>query len=68
MELNQLSEIMRAAGVVGAGGAGFPSYAKLNMAAFSLLSAPRSLPLTVKPHAAAPDAKALIPIPPTPTK
>ncbi len=37
MELNQLSEIMRAAGVVGAGGAGFPSYAKLNMAADTII-------------------------------
>ena len=37
MELNQLSEIMRKAGVVGAGGAGFPSYAKLNMAADTII-------------------------------
>lgn len=37
MELNKLSEIMRAAGVVGAGGAGFPSYAKLNMAADTII-------------------------------
>lgn len=37
MELNNLSEIMRKAGVVGAGGAGFPSYAKLNMAADTII-------------------------------
>lgn len=37
MELNKLSEIMRQAGVVGAGGAGFPSYAKLNMAADTII-------------------------------
>ena len=37
MEFNKLSEIMRAAGVVGAGGAGFPSYAKLNMAADTII-------------------------------
>ena len=37
MEFNQLSEIMRKAGVVGAGGAGFPSYAKLNMAADTII-------------------------------
>ncbi|MBR3994936.1 MAG: SLBB domain-containing protein [Clostridia bacterium] len=37
MELNKLSEIMRKAGVVGAGGAGFPSYAKLNMAADTII-------------------------------
>ena len=37
MELNRLSELMRDAGVVGAGGAGFPSYAKLNMAADTLI-------------------------------
>ncbi len=37
MELNQLTEIMRRAGVVGAGGAGFPSYAKLNMAAETII-------------------------------
>ena len=37
MELNRLSELMREAGVVGAGGAGFPSYAKLNMAADTLI-------------------------------
>ncbi|MBQ9783816.1 MAG: SLBB domain-containing protein [Clostridia bacterium] len=37
MELNQLSDIMRKAGVVGAGGAGFPSYAKLNMAADTII-------------------------------
>ena len=37
MELSALSEIMRRAGVVGAGGAGFPSYAKLNMAADTII-------------------------------
>ncbi len=37
MELNQLIDIMRRAGVVGAGGAGFPSYAKLNMAAETII-------------------------------
>ena len=37
MELQALSEIMREAGVVGAGGAGFPSYAKLNMAADTII-------------------------------
>lgn len=37
MELNRLSEIMREAGVVGAGGAGFPSYAKLNAAADTII-------------------------------
>lgn len=37
MEFGKLSEIMRKAGVVGAGGAGFPSYAKLNMAADTVI-------------------------------
>ena len=37
MELNKLSEIMRKSGVVGAGGAGFPSYAKLNMSADTII-------------------------------
>ncbi len=37
MELAKLSEIMRRAGVVGAGGAGFPSYAKLNAAADTII-------------------------------
>ena len=37
MELTKLSEIMRNAGVVGAGGAGFPSYAKLNAAADTII-------------------------------
>ena len=37
MEMTKLSEIMRRAGVVGAGGAGFPSYAKLNMAADTII-------------------------------
>ena len=30
MKITELSEILRECGVVGAGGAGFPSYAKLN--------------------------------------
>ena len=30
MEIEQLSKIMQENGIVGAGGAGFPSYAKLN--------------------------------------
>ena len=30
MDFKALSEILKNAGVVGAGGAGFPSYAKLN--------------------------------------
>ncbi len=37
MEFSRLSEIMREAGVVGAGGAGFPSYAKLNNAADTII-------------------------------
>ena len=37
MELTKLSDIMRKAGVVGAGGAGFPSYAKLNAAADTII-------------------------------
>lgn len=37
MELKQLAELLRNAGVVGAGGAGFPSYAKLNMAADTVI-------------------------------
>ncbi len=37
MEFAKLSEIMRSAGVVGAGGAGFPAYAKLNMAADTVI-------------------------------
>ncbi len=37
MELSVLSEIMRNAGVAGAGGAGFPSYAKLNTAADTII-------------------------------
>ena len=37
MEFQALSEIMRRAGVVGAGGAGFPSYAKLNMSADTVI-------------------------------
>ena len=30
MEMSKLAEIMKRSGIVGAGGAGFPSYAKLN--------------------------------------
>ena len=30
MNINELGRIMRENGIVGAGGAGFPSYAKLN--------------------------------------
>jgi Na+-translocating ferredoxin:NAD+ oxidoreductase RnfC subunit len=30
MEITKLKSIMQSAGIVGAGGAGFPSYAKLN--------------------------------------
>ena len=30
MKLNEIKELLRASGVVGAGGAGFPSYAKLS--------------------------------------
>lgn len=37
MELKALSEIMRNAGVVGAGGAGFPSYAKLDARADTVI-------------------------------
>jgi len=37
MEFDRLQEIMRRAGIVGAGGAGFPSYAKLNMAADTVI-------------------------------
>lgn len=37
MDMKQLAELMRNAGVVGAGGAGFPAYAKLNMAADTLI-------------------------------
>ena len=37
MELKKLSELMRKAGIVGAGGAGFPSYAKLNEAADTVI-------------------------------
>ena len=37
MEFTKLSELMRKAGVVGAGGAGFPSYAKLNAAADTVI-------------------------------
>ncbi|MBQ1230607.1 MAG: SLBB domain-containing protein [Clostridia bacterium] len=37
MDMKQLAELMRNAGVVGAGGAGFPAYAKLNMAADTII-------------------------------
>lgn len=37
MNITKLSEIMRNAGVAGAGGAGFPSYAKLNTAADTII-------------------------------
>lgn len=37
MELKALSEIMRNAGIVGAGGAGFPSYAKLDARADTVI-------------------------------
>lgn len=37
MDFNDLSQIMKNAGVAGAGGAGFPSYAKLNKAADTII-------------------------------
>jgi len=37
MEFSQLQEIMRSNGVAGAGGAGFPSYAKLNKDADTII-------------------------------
>ena len=37
MEYNQLIDIMRKAGAVGAGGAGFPTYAKVNKAADTII-------------------------------
>lgn len=37
MEMTKLSEILKQAGVVGAGGAGFPSYAKLNEKADTII-------------------------------
>lgn len=37
MNLTELSELMKNAGVAGAGGAGFPSYAKLNAAADTII-------------------------------
>ncbi len=37
MKLNELKDLLRDRGVVGAGGAGFPSYAKLNDAADTIL-------------------------------
>ena len=37
MELKALSDVLRNAGIVGAGGAGFPSYAKLDMRADTII-------------------------------
>ena len=37
MNITELSSIMKDAGVVGAGGAGFPSYAKLNEKADTII-------------------------------
>ena len=37
MEMTELSKVMRDGGVVGAGGAGFPSYAKLNKDADTII-------------------------------
>ena len=37
MDFNALSLVMKNAGVAGAGGAGFPSYAKLNKAADTII-------------------------------
>ena len=37
MQINELSKILKDAGVVGAGGAGFPSYAKLNEKADTII-------------------------------
>ena len=37
MELAKLKELLRDAGVVGAGGAGFPSYAKLSEKADTII-------------------------------
>ena len=37
MELTKLIETMRNAGIAGAGGAGFPAYAKLNAAADTVI-------------------------------
>ena len=37
MELKELQDLLRDMGVVGAGGAGFPSYAKLNAKADTIL-------------------------------
>ena len=37
MELNKLKDILRDGGVVGAGGAGFPTYAKLDQNADTLI-------------------------------
>ncbi len=50
MEFDRLQELMRRAGIVGAGGAGFPSYAKLNMAADTVvLNCAECEPL-LRPH------------------
>lgn len=37
MNITELSALMRESGVVGAGGAGFPSYAKLNKKADTII-------------------------------
>ena len=37
MNINELKSVLQSAGVVGAGGAGFPSYAKLNEAADTVI-------------------------------
>ena len=37
MNINELGRIMRENGIVGAGGAGFPSYAKLNEKADTII-------------------------------
>lgn len=37
MNITELSDLMRNSGVIGAGGAGFPSYAKLNMKADTII-------------------------------
>ena len=47
MKIEELAKVLRDAGVVGAGGAGFPSYAKLNKAADTIIEILRSLPLSL---------------------
>ena len=37
MKITELSEVLKKGGVVGAGGAGFPSYAKLNEKADTII-------------------------------